>query len=143
MCTELVVASFSVCSSSDCSLIHFLLPIHQIWIGLAWGVVYCMIERVDIFFSLPICDVLCFSPDRYLQFFKIFTTSILHRLAPFSWLWCKFYTHVFFKFLGFLACFLKGSDRYWASLRTFTKKHYISSFFSTSIIIKENQPEIL
>ena len=50
MCTELVVASFSVSSLAYCSLNSFLTPIHQIWIGFAWGIVYCMIERVDIFF---------------------------------------------------------------------------------------------
>ena len=127
MCTELVVASFSVCGLGNCSLINFLLPIRQIWIGLAWGVVYCMIERVDNFF-VSICDILFFSPDRYLQFFKIFTTSISQRLAPFSWLWCKLCSYPFF-ILKISSLHLKGSDRYWASSQTFTKRHYTSPFF--------------
>jgi hypothetical protein len=50
MCTELVVASFSVSCLADYFLIHisyFLISI-QIWMGLTWGILYCMIERVDI-----------------------------------------------------------------------------------------------
>ena len=54
MCTELVVASFSVSNLTDLFFESFLFkfPIHQIWMGFAWGIVYCMIEHVDTFFRV-------------------------------------------------------------------------------------------
>jgi hypothetical protein len=100
MCTELVVASFSVSVFDRLSISKFILTIvSQIWLGFAWGVMYCMLECVTIpspRFTKSYVFYYYLQPDRYQVFFNNSITLISLRLAAFTQLWCKFfYSHIF------------------------------------------------
>ena len=71
MCTELVVASFSVSGFFfDRLSFNFILTVNsQIWLGFAWGVMYCMLEWVTI-------------PRLYFSFLKFFPRQIDSRCFP-------------------------------------------------------------
>ena len=116
MLTEPVVSSFSVSVFDRLSLNKFILTIiiiiiiiSQIWLGFAWGVMYCMLECVTIpqlDFSKSYLFLFFNLPDRYQVFSNSSIILISHRLAAFMQLWCKFFfPSNSILVLDFLTCF--------------------------------------